>query len=99
MDKVIQGDEGYKDVLLDDEKRKQAKKKWDRVRDQLKLNEELCNLMDKLKWSVLPFNDNAFDLAEAKKAITEVLQDDKWKQHHFNEFLEMIKKLDEMSLD
>ena len=69
------------------------------MRGQLKLNDELCNLMDELKWPVLPFNDNAFDLAEAKKAITEVLQADESKQHHFNEFLEMIKKLDEMSLD
>ena len=38
LDKVIAGDKGYEDVLVDVERREQARKRWDKLRDKLELH-------------------------------------------------------------
>ena len=98
LDKVIEGDEDYEDVQLDVESRKEAKEKWDTLRVKLELGKELYDTIEYLKYGHWPSNYSTFNLQEAQEAVN-LVQINQWKRCRYLQFIEMIKKLDEMSDD
>ena len=64
----------------------------------MELGQELYDTIEYLKYGYWPSNYSTFNLQEAQEAVN-LVQINQWKRCRYLQFVEMIKKLDEMSDD